>query len=100
MSNTNDPKRKLQIVARDLEGKALGQQVYEDRFLFSDRRIIVENGANFRFELGASEEYRSGGAQRLILNARDVGSYKLVEERGSVTLEIVVDRKRVRTARE
>ena len=95
----NDTPRKMQIVARDPEGKALGQQTYEDRFLFSDRRIIVENGTSFRFELAPSEEYRSGGAQRLTLNARDVGSWRVLEERGAVTLEIVVDRHKVKTAR-
>ena len=96
----NDTMKKMQIVARDSDGKPLGQQNYEDRFLFSDRRTIVENGTSFRFELSPSEEYRSGGAQRLVLNARDVASWRVLEERGTVTLEIVVDRHKVRTARE
>lgn len=93
-------KSKFQIVARDPEGKSLGQQVYEDRFVFSDRRIIIENQANFRFELHPSDEYKSNGVQRMFLNARDIGDYKVVEDRGSVTVEIVVDRRKVKTSRE
>ncbi len=92
-------KSTMQIVARDPEGKILGQQAFEDRFLFSDRRVIVENATNFRIELGPSEEYRSNGVQKVILNARDVGSFRLVEERGSATLELVLERGKVRTVR-